>query len=305
MDFWSVYREKTWEKSLVLKNSIVNFRLILLFFLLFIISYSSGASPPGFDPISKKHKPEKIRNWYIIIPLWLPKTKANIEYKTVKIETFDYIEPGENEGDSWLKKFFRSATKVDFFFLTALAFEKKRFTFETQLFGGKVNNSVNFFLSDGRLIKANVWGLISTTRVGYHFLYKSFDNKKWIDTYGIGAYTGVRYNHIHTDASLLNSELLNVSTDWVHPILGLQFEYDISSKFETMFLFDIGGFGLDFSTDHSFQVVATLKYNISRLFLVRLGWKYYNLSHDKVILSEEYKVDLFMSGPTLGLGIRL
>jgi hypothetical protein len=65
---------------------------------------------------------------------------------------------------------------------------------------------------------------------------------------------------------------------------------------------DMGGFFVD--SKYSFQGTCFGYYRMGRAFSLKLGWTVLSMNHKSEHFGEELKMNMFLSGPTVGLAIQ-
>lgn len=122
------------------------------------------------------------------------------------------------------------------------------------------------------------------------------------DRVALDLMAGLRVYAVDIDVSLspglLPGQRLGMSTSWVDPLLGARARLAITDQWFATALADLGGFGV--GSDLTWQLFASLGYQINDRWSVQGGWRY--VSIDKPIDGRD--VDLDFNGPLLGFTAR-
>jgi opacity protein-like surface antigen len=113
---------------------------------------------------------------------------------------------------------------------------------------------------------------------------------------------GFRVSSVDIDLSLspglLPGRHMGVSETWVDPVIGGRARVALGDEWFATAIADVGGFRGD--SDLTWQVFASLGYQINPRWSVQGGWRYF--SADKEIEGRDFKIDL--SGPLIGFTAR-
>jgi hypothetical protein len=113
---------------------------------------------------------------------------------------------------------------------------------------------------------------------------------------------GVRVSSIDLDLSLspglLAGQSIGVSQTWVDPVIGARARVALSDAWFATAFGDVGGTGGD--SDLTWQVFASIGYQIDPRWSVQGGWRYF--SAEKEIEGRDVEIDF--SGPLLGFTAR-
>ena len=86
--------------------------------------------------------------------------------------------------------------------------------------------------------------------------------------------------------------------DWVDPIIGARYGFEMFDKWHLRLYGDIGGFGIE--SDHALNAEAMLRYRFGRMFSLKFGYRYLKVEFQ----DNELVYDASLAGFLLGLGIR-
>jgi opacity protein-like surface antigen len=137
----------------------------------------------------------------------------------------------------------------------------------------------------------------------------------------ITAFSALAAYRIHEDANLsvdigagvrawsVSSEVLlrggalppedsTTQDDWIDPIVAVRGRIDFDEKWFGTFYFDAGGFGV--GSDHSYQAIAGVGYNLNDKWSLLGGWRYLDFEREK----DGNQLDFKESGLVLGASYR-
>ena len=122
------------------------------------------------------------------------------------------------------------------------------------------------------------------------------------DRVSIDLMAGFRVNSVDLDLSLspglLPGQRLGLSETWVDPLIGGRVRFAITDHWFATALADVGGF--DVGSDFTWQVFASLGYQLDERWSVQGGWRH--VAIDKEIDGRDVENDF--SGPLLGFTVR-
>ncbi|HKY95169.1 MAG TPA: hypothetical protein VJL84_07670 [Kiloniellales bacterium] len=143
--------------------------------------------------------------------------------------------------------------------------------------------------------KADLTQWIINSALAYRF-YR--DRVGWID-----AWAGARIFIVDADVTLkpgvLPKETSTLHKTIASPIVGLRGHIDIIDGFGLTGAFDVGGFGL--GADFTWQVLATVDYEISEGIALRTGYRHIGLDYTN---DAGTNIDYDLSGPIVGMTFR-
>ncbi len=282
-------------------------KYILLFITVLLLASTAFAQ----DTLTKKqwrkqHKSFLLpgRPWTVEIPLWVPGFAGSFAYGDVDIEGEDGSDPGEPPTDppggdlgEIVSRLFQTDWYLNFFFLTRVTYEKKRFIFQFDALSGAVGSSLKFKYNDNEIVQAR----FSTTELRLFGGYKivNADSRKKRFRYELYAYVGAR-GYIQSLYSKLNgvTKELDIHPYWIDPIIGLHNQF----VFKRWFIVLQGDYGgLFYDNKSSYQISTFVYYRSGRAISFKLGWNHLVLKHHGTFLEEDYKINVTFSGPGLGM----
>jgi hypothetical protein len=90
------------------------------------------------------------------------------------------------------------------------------------------------------------------------------------------------------------------SDDWVDPLIGARVSAPINEKWTASAFFDVGGFGIGNASDLTWQVAATVRYQLNDKWSLVGGYRHFFVEQTLSGLD----VELEVSGPVVGLNMR-
>jgi opacity protein-like surface antigen len=91
------------------------------------------------------------------------------------------------------------------------------------------------------------------------------------------------------------SRVFDTSDNWVDPLLAARVRAQFSEKWYGALFLDAGGFGV--GSDSTYQVVATVGYNINAKWAVQGGYRYLDVDKQEGDLAD---LNIQLSGPVIG-----
>ncbi len=107
---------------------------------------------------------------------------------------------------------------------------------------------------------------------------------------------GLRYVNLSTRIELTPGPKLTPSGEWLDPILGARYTFTLGEKWFLILHGDIGGFGI--SSDLAAQASGVLTWKATKLFALKLGYRYMYMDFKE----GEGVSELSLDGVTLGMG---
>ncbi|HXV31829.1 MAG TPA: outer membrane beta-barrel protein [Sinorhizobium sp.] len=122
------------------------------------------------------------------------------------------------------------------------------------------------------------------------------DTENFIDAYG-----GLRYYSVGLDfdVSALNDHVqrsISADANWFDPVLGIKARYPFNDRWSIYGFGDVGGFGIDGSSDLTWQAYTGVNYAFTEKIAGNLGYRYMSIDYD-----DEIKLDVDIYGPVLGV----
>ncbi|MDJ0787240.1 MAG: hypothetical protein QNK05_10575 [Myxococcota bacterium] len=94
---------------------------------------------------------------------------------------------------------------------------------------------------------------------------------------------------------------VDVSQEWVDPLIGMRVEADLSRRFSFSVLGGVGGFGIGSASDLAWNVAASVNVHLGERWEILLGYNAIGIDKD---LPSDSNLDLTMHGPVLGFRYR-
>lgn len=265
----------------------------------------------GQDTLTKKESKKQQKSfldtshpWTIEVPLWIPGFAGSFAYGDVEIEGEDGvgienpIEPPPTwEWGTLIRRAFSGEWYLKFFFLTRAAYEKGSWLAQFDIISGAVGNSVQFNYNNQEVVKAKIRTINFRLFGGYKIINATSNNNKF--RYEFFVYAGVR-TYIQSIYSELTGGKLNLDLNpvWVEPIIGIQNQF----TFKRWFLVIQGDYGGFVDNSHySIQLSAFAYYRVGRINSIKFGWNHIDLNRHGKFLRQDYRVNMTLSGPSVGL----
>lgn len=109
---------------------------------------------------------------------------------------------------------------------------------------------------------------------------------------------GARYVFVNLDLTLTPGPDVKASKDWVDPVLGLRFTWEMTDQLLMRLRGDLGGFGA--GSDLVSSAALTIEYRLSEMFSLKAGYRFMKGEFE----DQDFVHDVSLSGFGLGLGIR-
>lgn len=176
-------------------------------------------------------------------------------------------------------------------------FEARKNRFMTLVDGFYVSltDEKSISIPSGLNLKANSKTFVLNPDVGFRLLGG--------DKASVDFLTGIRYWHLKNSLEF-ESEVLpgapevSGSKDWVDPVLGAQMGLKLPGRWRARLQGDAGGFGA--GSDLTWQVVASLGYELSNRTALNAGYRYLEVDYR----SGGFRFDTALSGFLLGVSFR-
>ena len=120
-----------------------------------------------------------------------------------------------------------------------------------------------------------------------------FDSLKFMEVLA-----GARYVFVKLNLALTPGPAAEGSKDWVDPVLGLRFTWEMTENWTMRLRGDLGGFGA--GSDIVSSAVWTIEYSITEMFSLKAGYRFMKGEFE----DQDFVHDVSLSGFGLGLGIR-
>ncbi len=140
-----------------------------------------------------------------------------------------------------------------------------------------------------------------------HRLYKKLEKNK--TKYAIDVLAGARYVNIDLDTSANVSALgtgakiaLDSDIDFIDPVIGSRFRYNINKTWGISIYGDIGGFGI--GSELTWQAICLVNYNIENDYRIYAGLRYLHFRYEDDTALGNLEWEANYSGPVIGFAKR-
>jgi len=280
------------------------------FIIICIVTLGSG-SIIAQDTFSKKElRKQKAdflqtdRLWTLEIPLWIPGFAGYFSYGDIDIEGEDGIDPtnpiepppGGSIGKI-LSRLFSTDWKLNFFYLTKIAYERNLFIVQFDAIAGGVGETTKFKYDDNQIVQANFRTINCRLIGGYKIINTLTENRNF--KYELIGYTGIRthFQKVHSDLNNIINKI-DINPIWVEPVLGIQNQFTWKRWFAVL-QSDYGGFFME--SKYSFQFSTYVYYRTGKASSIKLGWNHLYLDHSGSFLRQDYSINGTFSGPSFGI----
>ena len=128
--------------------------------------------------------------------------------------------------------------------------------------------------------------------------YRLMDGRHTVD--GV---VGIRYMKMESEINLRDVGVnLDGDEDWVDPIIGLRYDFQIADKWTLRLYGDIGGFGV--SSDFTWQGLALIDYQPWKNVAIVAGYRAIGTDYETGSGANEFIYDATTHGPVIGVDIR-
>ena len=131
--------------------------------------------------------------------------------------------------------------------------------------------------------------------------YRLIDERTKLDLVG-----AMRYNRLDIDLDLVSTtsgilfpggtRSLSGKEDWWDPVIGMRLITPFSQKWSFFGYADLGGFGV--GSDFTFQVIAGIKWQFSKIVSAKLAYRHLYQDFEK----DNFVCDMTAAGPLIGVG---
>ncbi|MBD9529573.1 outer membrane beta-barrel protein [Paracoccus sp. PAR01] len=101
-------------------------------------------------------------------------------------------------------------------------------------------------------------------------------------------------------AGVLPQERLRIKDDWIDPVLALRYSGQVAQGWSASVAADYGGFHIGDASEETWQVIATLGYQLNEKWSLQGGYRYLRIDQEKDGLP--YRLE--MSGPVIGVSMK-
>ena len=186
------------------------------------------------------------------------------------------------------------ASNLDFGAMAVFEARKDRWAIIVDAFYIKLSDTSDPLLG-GALGQARLQATNSLVEVAG--AYRVWDN----DAASFDVLLGVRYFNLSSSIQLYSSKLLpagryqSASVDWTDGFVGVRSQWRFAEKWSVLGYADVGTGG----SQYSYQLIAGLGWNISKMFELDLGYRLLQEDYSKT----DFLYDMRTAGPYLGLSI--
>lgn len=128
--------------------------------------------------------------------------------------------------------------------------------------------------------------------------YRVHQSDKFAVDVGAGLRAWWLSSEVALSGGVLAPEQSSTSDNWVDPIIAVRGKLDFGDRWFGTFHLDAGGFGV--GSDHSYQAIVTVGYDVNERWSVQGGWRYIDFSRDE----GGNQLDFSQSGLVLGASYR-
>lgn len=186
---------------------------------------------------------------------------------------------------------------LKFGFLASVQAHKGKWTIGLDGFGASLGTSVDFRLTDDRIVDATLWCLILRGAAKYEWLRRPV-RMPWCGTGCLRSnlVAGGRFYGAGFEAVLPEGLTLKDSEQWVDPIVGLDLSLDLSRKFRLRVEGDVGGFGV--GSDFAWWAIAGADWRFARRWTLMFAYAWLDVDYGS---ASDFAWNLQLQGPSLGL----
>jgi len=258
---------------------------------------------PNFRKKKKQSYLSDTRKWNIEIPIWIPGFRGEIAYGDVELEGEDGWDPipehpfePPNFGDTF-KRFFKLKGNLNYFFVTSVAYQNKRFYGELDIFSGTIGSKIIYKYNNQELVSAKIHSDLARLNVGFLLLNRDiFTNK---GEYKLSAFTGIRVHNINVKSNLNHTNIsLNIHPLWIEPVLGIRNEFTFN-YWKFVLKADMGSFDIDDKFSYMLNFYAF--HRISNLLSLKMGWNDWYVNYNNRYRNENLKLKVHLAGPVAAL----
>jgi hypothetical protein len=234
---------------------------------------------------------------YLVFPLWIPGFAGSLAIGDI---TVDGDDGDGDDGPDWPGQLFDSASGLEFFFLGRVVVNRRAWSVLADAFGGSLQNSVVFKLTDGTLVDTKLRPLMARACVGYRLGRWPLDERD-ASQMTLRAYIGARYYRIDVKLKLTEREYpLEVRENWADPILGAHAHFETGPHWRFAAWTDIGGFGA--GSRFAWWSELDAGYRFTDWFNLRVGYTLMYVDYRDPDRNQPLDLTMWLSGPNLTLG---
>lgn len=284
--------------------------LVISIFFAFIIFSSKIFAQDSIADLRLKPEKSFLRNdrpWTIELPIWIPGYRGDFTYGDISLEGEDGsspVQPIEPEeplppwGDGNIfSRVFNNDGKLNFFFLSRVAYQKKNFLGSLDAFSGSVGASLIFRYNNKELVQANFRTTLIRLYAGYKFYNFNAANEKI--NYKLYGFGGIRWHGADINSDLNDIiNRINISPWWAEPILGVRNEL-VLHNWMIVAQVDMGGFNINNKASYMINLYAYYKF--SKLLSGKFGWCDWDIYSKGLVRDENLVLNVHLSGPAAAL----
>jgi len=148
-------------------------------------------------------------------------------------------------------------------------------------------------------------------RLGFAVLCRTVGSANWgrcchPRTLTLDAVVGARYWNLELDADLVTprgrTRAASSSEDWWDPYVGARFRWQFAKRWGMTLYGDVGGFGIEDSSELTWNLQAHVRYFITRGFFVSAGYRALSVDRATGSGATHNGIDATYHGPILGVG---
>ena len=242
------------------------------------------------DSIIVKEDP-KIK-FMIEIPFWLPGSNGNFSIGDISID-------GDGEIKNVLSQYFKTDSKIDYYFVGKFGVRLNKWLLQGDVFGGQFRNTTTFSFEQIPLTDIELFTTMPRLFVGYQVFSHDFDPRPLKKRITIWPYAGCRYYHVNV-VNNNNSVIpaFDKIRNWADPLIGFTVDMTLN-RFSFLFENDFGGFGL--GSDITYWVQMSAAYKVFKFMAFKLGWIYENINYNDTRHEESFRYKMIIHGPLAGI----
>lgn len=293
------------KKEIIKENYLLRVKIqYVVVLMLLIVSVCSAQN--NKDKVSKKKEKSYLtdnRKWTIELPLWVPGYRGDFVYGEVEIEGEDGTLPSPEHpiakpgfGDVF-KRLFKTRFDLNYFFVTAISYENKRFYGELDMFTGTLGSSLIFRSNNHKLVSASIHADLLRLHAGYNIFEKPLLAER--AKYELCGYGGIRLHHFYVKTKINDVGVsMDIEPVWIEPVLGLRNElYFKNWKFIVQG--DMGSFWID--GKYSYFLNLHSYYRMSNLLSVKVGWNSWYIYYKDRFKNENLRLKTHLAGPVAAI----
>jgi hypothetical protein len=228
----------------------------------------------------------------IEIPIWFPGSRGTF---TIGDNTLN----GDSKLNEVFSQYFKSDTKVDYYYVGKFAVTLNKWQLQGDIFGGKLHNTITFSFEQTHLADMELATIMPRMIVGYQVFEHSFKRRPLKRRLEFWPYAGCRFYHVNikNNSSSVLPEF-EINKNWIDPLIGFRIQMTLN-RFAISFENDIGGFGVGSDITYWFQISGEFK--AAKFLAIKLGWIYMNINYNDSKRDESFNYKMVLQGPLAGI----